>query len=122
MYKGTHGVLLMFDLTKRWSFDYVLKMIPTIPETIPILVLGNHRDRAESRVILPDEITELVEAHQARTSLLKYAESSMSNGFGLKFIHRFFSVPYLTLHVRPSPLSPVYFLDLICCSNKRGKP
>lgn len=28
---------------------------------------------------------------------VRYAESSMRNGFGLKFIHKFFNLPYLQL-------------------------
>ena len=30
---------------------------------------------------------------------IKYAESSMMNGFGLKYIYRFFNLPFLTLQV-----------------------
>lgn len=114
VYKGTHGVLLLFDISKRWSFDYVVKLLPAIPETIPVLLLGNCRDRGDQRAVLDDEIKEFVEEHKSRTSLLTYAECSMANGFGLKFIHRFFSIPYLTLHVRtPSFISlpePSFFI------------
>ena len=30
---------------------------------------------------------------------IRYAEASMMNGFGLKYIYRFFNLPFLTLQV-----------------------
>lgn len=34
------------------------------------------------------------------SSYIHYAESSMKNGFGLKYLHRFFNIPFLQLQVR----------------------
>ena len=34
------------------------------------------------------------------SSYVHYAESSMKNGFGLKYLHRFFNIPFLQLQVR----------------------
>lgn len=33
------------------------------------------------------------------SSYIHYAESSMKNGFGLKYLHRFFNIPFLQLQV-----------------------
>lgn len=40
VYKGTHGVILMMDITKNWTFEYVSKEISKIPAYIPVLLLG----------------------------------------------------------------------------------
>lgn len=33
------------------------------------------------------------------SSYIHYAESSMKNGFGLKYLHKFFNIPFLQLQV-----------------------
>ena len=45
VYKGSHGVILMFDCTKAWTFDYVKREAPKVPKHIPILVLANFIDQ-----------------------------------------------------------------------------
>ncbi len=39
------------------------------------------------------------------SSYIHYAESSMKNGFGLKYLHRFFNIPFLQLQVRANSQS-----------------
>ena len=41
VYKGTHGAILIFDITKPWTFDYVKKECEKVPPHIPILILAN---------------------------------------------------------------------------------
>lgn len=48
VYKNTNGVILMFDLSKVWTFEYVEKEIENIPKNIPVIILGNHRDQGRS--------------------------------------------------------------------------
>lgn len=33
VYKGTNGVIIVLDLTKTWTFDYVQRELPKIPGT-----------------------------------------------------------------------------------------
>lgn len=40
------------------------------------------------------------------SSYFRYAESSMKNSFGLKYLHKFFNIPFLQLQVRPATHSP----------------
>lgn len=61
VYKGTHGVILMMDITKSWTFDYVSKELPKIPSDIPVLLLGNHCDMAHHRVITSGQAIGLIE-------------------------------------------------------------
>lgn len=45
VYKGAHGVIIMFDVTKSWTLDYVKKEAPKVPKHIPILILANFIDQ-----------------------------------------------------------------------------
>ncbi|XP_063708560.1 rab-like protein 6 [Culicoides brevitarsis] len=98
VYKGTHGVLLVFDITKQWTFDYVVKELPKISGDIPVLILGNHCDMAHHRVVSMGQALALIEEHNVdRATEVVYAESSMRNGFGLRLLHKFLGLPFLQL-------------------------
>ncbi|XP_067661660.1 rab-like protein 6 isoform X1 [Haliotis asinina] len=101
VYKGTHGVIFVYDITKQWTFTYVEREIEKIPSHIPIIVLGNHRDMGHHRTVIEDKARMFVESVQKdRTegsAQARYAECSMRNGFGLKFLHMFFNLPFLQL-------------------------
>lgn len=97
VYKGTHGVIMMFDLTKGWTFEYVVRELPKVPKHLPILILANHRDMGHHRVITSDQVMRGLIEQQENSSQIRYAESSMRNGFGLKYLHKFFNLPFLHL-------------------------
>ncbi|XP_041049444.1 rab-like protein 6 isoform X2 [Carcharodon carcharias] len=99
VYKNCNGVIMMFDITKQWTFSYIMKELPKVPDHIPVCVLGNHRDMGEHRVILPDDVRDFIKSTNRlpRSSYIHYAESSMRNGFGLKYLHKFFNIPFLQL-------------------------
>ncbi|XP_007945140.1 rab-like protein 6 [Orycteropus afer afer] len=99
VYKNCSGVVMMFDITKQWTFNYILRELPKVPTHIPVCVLGNYRDMGEHRVILPDDVRDLI-THLDRppgSSYVHYAESSMRNSFGLKSLHKFLNIPFLQL-------------------------
>lgn len=64
VYKGTNGVILMMDITKSWTFDYVQKELPKIPDHIPVIILANHCDMAHHRNVTPTQITYFIETMQ----------------------------------------------------------
>uniref|UniRef100_A0A1Q3FXS6 Putative gtpase rab1/ypt1 small g protein n=1 Tax=Culex tarsalis TaxID=7177 RepID=A0A1Q3FXS6_CULTA len=98
VYKGTHCVIMMMDITKAWTFDYVCRELPKVPADIPVLLLGNHCDMGHHRVITKDQIQGFIEeASQTRTAEIVYGDSSMRNGFGLRLLHKFFGIPFLYL-------------------------
>lgn len=97
VYKGTNGVIVMMDITKQWTFDYVQRELPKIPGHIPVIVLGNHCDMAHHRTVTADHVTYFVDSLGDRTAQVRYAEASMRNGFGLKLLHKFFNLPFLQL-------------------------
>ncbi|KAG9328711.1 hypothetical protein JZ751_011407 [Albula glossodonta] len=100
VYKNCNGVIMMFDITKQWTFNYILRELPKVPTHVPVCVLGNQRDMGEHRVILPDDIRDFISGlnRPMGSSYIHYAESSMKNGFGLKYLHR--SASHLRLSQR----------------------
>ncbi|XP_052903446.1 rab-like protein 6 [Anopheles moucheti] len=98
VYKGTHCVVMVMDITKAWTFDYVCRELPKVPTDIPILLLGNHCDMGHHRVISAEQVHGFVEtASQERKAEIVYGDSSMRNGFGLRLLHKFFGIPFLYL-------------------------
>lgn len=98
VYKGTNGVIMMMDLTKTWTFDYVQREVSKVPEHIPIIILANHCDMSHHRTVTSDHVLYFIESiSSARSAQIRYAESSMRNGFGLKLLHKFFNLPFLQL-------------------------
>ncbi|XP_018332248.1 rab-like protein 6 [Agrilus planipennis] len=98
VYKGTNGVIMMMDLTKAWTFDYIQRELPKIPGHIPVIILANHCDMSHHRTITPDHVLYYIESIvESRSAQVRYAESSMRNGFGLKLLHKFFNLPFLQL-------------------------
>ncbi|XP_036368144.1 rab-like protein 6 isoform X2 [Octopus sinensis] len=99
VYKGTNGVIMVYDVTKQWTFSYVERELGKIPSQIPVLVLGNHRDMGHHRVVLEDKAIYFIESldRGKDAAQIRYAESSMRNGYGLKYLHKFFNLPFLQL-------------------------
>ncbi|XP_059404336.1 rab-like protein 6 [Carassius carassius] len=99
VYKNCNCVIMMFDITKQWTYNYILRELPKVPTHVPVCVLGNFRDMGEHRVILPDDIRDFIAGlnRPFGSSYIHYAESSMKNSFGLKYLHRFFNIPFLQL-------------------------
>ncbi|XP_064026996.1 rab-like protein 6 [Pogoniulus pusillus] len=96
VYKNCNGVVMMFDITKQWTFNYILRELPKVPtHTCPCVCWGNYRDMGEHRVILPADVRDLIDSlhRPPGSSYFRYAESSMKNSFGLKYLHKFFNIP-----------------------------
>lgn len=62
VYKCTHGVVMMFDQTKAWTFEYVCRELSKVPQDIPVLILGNHCDMGHHRVVTPGQVVGLIES------------------------------------------------------------
>ena len=64
-YHDCHGAVIVFDLTKRETFEYLPKWIKELkdnaPDKIAILILGNKSDLTDERVVSPEEITKFIE-------------------------------------------------------------
>ncbi|CAH8872739.1 unnamed protein product [Trichobilharzia szidati] len=56
VYKGAHGVILMMDMTKSWTFDYVCRELVQIPAKLPVLIMSNFYDMHENRKITEEQV------------------------------------------------------------------
>lgn len=54
-------VRLSFHGSPR-TFSYILRELPKVPTHVPVCVLGNYRDMGEHRVILPDDVRDLIDS------------------------------------------------------------
>ncbi|KAI8386907.1 P-loop containing nucleoside triphosphate hydrolase protein [Blakeslea trispora] len=125
VYRNSHGVIFLFDITKPWTFDYIIKELDHVPETLSVLVLGNFGDKSQERKVDMDVIhTALYEHNQERIrkgaikpNLIRYAEASMKTGQGLKYIYDYLGVPFLQLMIeslnKQLELKAVEIVDLL---------
>ncbi|XP_067951594.1 rab-like protein 6 [Watersipora subatra] len=99
VYKGTHAVILMYDVTKLWTWQYVEREIEKTPSNIPIVILANCRDMGQHRTVDKDTpIYFLASLDRGKSAApIRFTESSLVNGYGLRYLHAFFNVPFLTL-------------------------
>ncbi len=100
MYKNANGCILVYDITKQWTWEYIERELPKIPKHIPVLIVGNHRDMHHHRSVDPITTCRYFLDALNRGSLgsaVRYMEASMRTGFGLKYIYQFFNVPFLQL-------------------------
>ncbi|PIC16703.1 hypothetical protein B9Z55_023217 [Caenorhabditis nigoni] len=103
VYKGTNGVIFVFDITKTWTWEYVQKEIVNVPNKIPVLVLANRRDMGHHRQVTDLQCSTFVELFNSShpspdgSPRARFAPASMRYAFGLKFVHHFFNIPFLCL-------------------------
>ncbi|MCE7741772.1 MAG: GTP-binding protein [Candidatus Heimdallarchaeota archaeon] len=60
-YTGAHGAVVVFDVTRRESFDHIENWISEVEEKcpdIPIIIVGNKTDLEEERAVTCEEALE----------------------------------------------------------------
>ncbi|XP_065176384.1 rab-like protein 6 [Sycon ciliatum] len=99
VYKNTNGVIMMMDICKAWTWKYIQREIEQVPAHVPIIILGNFRDMGEHRVVDREEVEYFLGSldRPEEAGEIRYAEVSMKNAFGLKYLHKFFNLPFLRL-------------------------
>ncbi|RKP24851.1 hypothetical protein SYNPS1DRAFT_23103, partial [Syncephalis pseudoplumigaleata] len=81
VYRGASAVVLMFDVTREDTLDYVKQHLPEVPHGIPILVLVTAwlREYSEEQASTGEFVAEFI----------RYTEASLKNGQGLEYLYRF---------------------------------
>ncbi|KAG0056382.1 Rab-like protein 6 [Gryganskiella cystojenkinii] len=106
VYRNTDGVILLYDVSKPWTFEYAKRALNEMPTNIPVLILSNFSDDSNPRpVIAGSQVEELMEEHNeerykhpcAPANLVRHLDSSMKTGLGLKEIHESFGIPFLNV-------------------------
>ncbi|KAG0207607.1 Rab-like protein 6 [Mortierella sp. GBA30] len=106
VYRNTDGVILVYDISKPWTFDYAAKALADVPTNIPVLILSNFSDDSNPRpVVASDRVVALMTEHNnsrsqlpcAPANLVRHLETSMKTGLGLKEIHESFGIPFLNV-------------------------
>ncbi|KAF9965420.1 Rab-like protein 6 [Mortierella alpina] len=106
VYRNTNGVILVYDVSKPWTFDYAAKALADTPTNIPVLILSNFSDDSNPRpVVASDRVEALMREHNnaraglpcAPANLVRHLETSMKTGLGLKEIHESFGIPFLNV-------------------------
>jgi len=94
--RGATGCVMMFDMNKKWTWDYVTREVPKFVKSgIQILVVGNFRDLGESgRVVTTATAQSFCDLAGPN---VHYVEASMKNGYGVRAIATYFSLPFLSL-------------------------
>ncbi|CAO3596347.1 unnamed protein product [Absidia cylindrospora] len=123
VYRNAHAALFIFDTTKQWTFDYVNNALASVPDNVAVLVLGNFTDK--KRIVTLEEIHATLYEHNKRRiengaikpNLIRYMETSLKTGLGLKFIYEYFGVPFLELMMetlrKQLELKSLEILDLL---------
>jgi GTPase SAR1 family protein len=99
VYKNTHGVIFTFDICKKWTWQYIERELPLVPYHIPIIIIGNFRDMEDHRTMTTDQAQGFIEylERPEGSASVRYCESSMKDCFGLAYLHKFFSIPFLQM-------------------------
>eukprot|EP00730_Choanoeca_flexa_P003680 TRINITY_DN11473_c1_g2_i10.p1 TRINITY_DN11473_c1_g2~~TRINITY_DN11473_c1_g2_i10.p1 ORF type:complete len:363 (+),score=53.96 TRINITY_DN11473_c1_g2_i10:951-2039(+) len=97
VYKGTHGAIFLFDISKKWTLDYVVNAVMEVPPAVPILVLANFQDKADGTTCTVEEVeAKLADIPRpANAELIHVAKACLSDDFGLHFVNRFLGLPFL---------------------------
>ena len=84
-YKGSHGILLLYDVTKKESFDNIKEWIKQIREEVSektiIFLVGNKIDKTDVRKITTEEGAKLAEEYK-----LPFYETSAKTGENIEDI------------------------------------
>ncbi|KAG0030782.1 Rab-like protein 6 [Podila clonocystis] len=105
VYRNTDGVILVYDISKPWTFEYAVKALAEVPTNIPVLILSNFTDDSGQPAVSTNRLEELMEERNAErfklpcapANLIRHLDTSMKTGLGLKEIHESFGIPFLNV-------------------------
>ena len=99
LYSGCHAAIFLIDPSKKWTYEYVQRELPLVPEHIPTCILLNFRDYpASKRLLRTEEIeADCSYAFGKRPFRPFVMEVSLLNCYGLQSLSTFLHIPFLCL-------------------------
>ncbi|KAL3093352.1 hypothetical protein niasHS_005866 [Heterodera schachtii] len=117
VYNGCDGVVMLFDVTRDWTWAYIRRELPSVPAHIPVLVMANKMDLISAAdQPQPSTIGECLQflrvfnerckpCPNASSAALcpplplpiRFVRASMKSARGLKFLYNFFNIPFLNV-------------------------
>ncbi|CAN4108465.1 unnamed protein product [Withania somnifera] len=77
-YRGTLGAMLVYDITKRQTFDHVARWVEELrahaDSSIVIMLIGNKADLVDSRAVPTEDATSALSGHNVESAFLKLLE------------------------------------------------
>lgn len=110
-YRGAMGVVIMFDLSNRESFDHLPKWIEEVKSNIgdlPMLIVGNKNDLVNERLITYEEAEQF-----AREFNLYYIESSAKKDNNVGDVFKMLSYLMLELDIPNKLLNKIIIKPII---------
>ena len=79
--KSAHGVIIMYDITSKQSFNSVYDWIKNVKnvkgENFPMILVGNKKDKEKERLIAKEEVLPVKFDYQGNEEAeLKYGQST----------------------------------------------
>ena len=119
-YRGGHGVIIVFDLTNRNSFENVSIWLNEIKSfngnDIPKLLVGNKSDLKEEREVSKTEIEEFIEQNE-----LSYLETSSKDSINIYNIFESISLDIKNKNIVPENFLKMHNINQIEDENKKKK-
>ena len=95
VYKHCNAVLLVFDITKPWTWDYVkVEILTKVPQGVEVAVLANCKDLESKRVVSQTEVAEFCDKRG-----ISVIECSSLNCYGLKQLYTWLNIPFLKMKI-----------------------
>ena len=83
-FNGAHCVILVYDITRKESFDALDSWLQSAQETAPsgvkLVLLGNKQDDEENRQVSKD----IGQEYASKNGILDFFETSAKSGYGIK--------------------------------------
>ena len=99
VYQNCHAAVFLIDPSKKWTYEYVQRELPLVPEHVPTCILINFRDYpASKRAIRSEEVEADCEAAFSGRPFRPFVvETSLLNCYGLSALSTFLHIPFLCL-------------------------
>ncbi|CCI42379.1 unnamed protein product [Albugo candida] len=100
IYHQATSLIFILNITDWESYTYVREALAQVPRHIPIVILGNFRDKGAKRQVFKEDIEELLKAAGITANEVfdvpepMYFECCLKNCYGLRTLHQYFGISF----------------------------